>query len=113
MASAASPKSTRKQSSLLDAALIMALPGVRKRPPGKTSLPGFSKDADACFLHRGSLDEEGGCTGPDISTPDVNGMVTRAPTTDDTKAPTAPDEACVSIAGNDEVLQNPQESRQL
>ena len=65
-------------------------PACERCPPGKTSLPGYSKGLDSCFCTGGSLDEDGGCTGPDEGNPDLNGIVTRTPTSAETPSPTFP-----------------------
>jgi len=59
-------------------------PKCEKCPEGKTSLPGDGKDLDDCFCIEGSLDEFGGCSGPDKEKP--TGIVTARPTM--TSAPT-------------------------
>jgi len=69
-------------------------PACETCPPGKTSLPGYGKDLDDCFCITGSLDAQGGCTGPDTEKPD--GIITAKPTTTEAPTPQATLAACPS-----------------
>ena len=81
-------------------------PACEKCPEGKTSLPGYDKTLDDCFCITGSLDMNGGCSGPDVEKPD--GIVTAKPTS--TPAPT-PKETLAACPSLDDYINCPKLSR--